>query len=94
MGNPTNQLNAQLLENLAQEYGSSFYLLDSAGFVLNCRELTQAFGSIYPQFKIAYSYKTNYLPPLCKAVNKANPATARSSRIAIRIKSFFFIIQN
>lgn len=69
MANQTDHLNAQLLEKLAQEYGSSFYLLNSEGFLQNCQELTNAFQAFYPHFKIAYSYKTNYIPALCKIVN-------------------------
>jgi len=32
--------------------------------------LKNAFTSIYPNFNIAYSYKTNYTPKLCKIVNE------------------------
>lgn len=70
MANQTNHLNAQLLETLAQAYGSSFYLLNSNGFRQNFAELTQAFRSIYPNFRIAYSYKTNYIPALCKIIHE------------------------
>ena len=67
--NHTNHLNAQMLKNLAQTYGSSFYLLNSQQFRENCAELTDVFRAIYPRFHIAYSYKTNYIPKLCKIVN-------------------------
>lgn len=70
MDNQTNHLNAPLLQTLAQTYGSSFYLLNSAQFSRNYAELTHAFRSIYPRFQIAYSYKTNYIPALCKVVNE------------------------
>ncbi len=70
MANQTDHLNAELLERLAQEYGSSFYLLNSAAFRNNYAELTQAFQRIYPRFRIAYSYKTNYIPTLCTIVNE------------------------
>jgi len=69
VANQTDYLNAQLLERIAQEYGSSFYLLNTEGFRQNYAELTEAFRSIYPNFRIAYSYKTNYIPALCKIVN-------------------------
>ena len=69
MANQTDYLNAQLLERIAQECGSSFYLLNTEGFRQNYAELTEAFRSIYPNFRIAYSYKTNYIPALCKIVN-------------------------
>ncbi len=67
--NHTNDLNAQMLEGIAQAYGSSFYLLNSEQFRQNYMELTDAFRSIYPRFNIAYSYKTNYIPKLCQIVN-------------------------
>ena len=70
MADWTDSLNTQLLEQLAQKYGSSFYLLDSQGFRQHYAELTDAFGAIYPHFRIAYSYKTNYIPALCKMVNE------------------------
>lgn len=59
----------QLLE-LRKEYGDAFYLLDSFQFKKNYDELKTAFSSIYKNFNIAYSYKTNYTPKLCKIVNE------------------------
>lgn len=67
--NHTNHLNARMLKELAQTYGSSFYLLNSQQFRENYAELTDVFRAIYPRFHIAYSYKTNYIPKLCKIVN-------------------------
>lgn len=67
--NRTNNLNAQLLGELADEFGSSFYLLNSEQFRQNCLELTETFRAIYPNFHIAYSYKTNYTPKLCQIVD-------------------------
>ena len=63
-------LNAELLRSLKKEYGEAFYLLDSAQFRQNFIELKSAFSSIYSNFNIAYSYKTNYTPKLCKIVNE------------------------
>lgn len=68
--NHTNHLNAQLLSGLAQQFGQSFYLLNSEQFRQNDQELTDAFRAIYPHFNIAYSYKTNYTPKLCKIVDE------------------------
>lgn len=48
----------------------SFYLLDSEQFQKNFIELRDTFRSIYPNFNIAYSYKTNYTPKFCKLVDK------------------------
>ena len=55
---------------LRNEFGDAFYLLDSVQFRQNFIELKEAFSNIYPNFNIAYSYKTNYTPKLCKIVNE------------------------
>ena len=53
-----------------RQYGESFYILDTERFRQNYRELTEAFRRLYPRFAIAYSYKTNYIPRLCRIVNE------------------------
>jgi len=60
-----NTLNA--LKNI---YGESFYLLDLEKFKKNYNEFIKSFRKIYPNSFIAYSYKTNYTPKLCKLVNQ------------------------
>ena len=55
---------------LADEHGPSFYLVDIEKFRKNFLNLLGAFKAYYPNTKIAYSYKTNYLPNLCAAVNQ------------------------
>lgn len=64
------KITKQNLLQLTENYGDSFYLLDSVQFSKNYCELKSAFQVIYPHFNIAYSYKTNYVPKLCKMVNK------------------------
>ena len=64
------EINQQIIKTLRNEYGDAFYLLDSALFKKNFQELKAAFGKIYPNFNIAYSYKTNYTPKLCRLVNE------------------------
>ncbi len=64
------EINKKILGNLRKEYGDAFYLLDSAQFKKNFQELKAAFGAIYPNFNIAYSYKTNYTPKFCRLVNE------------------------
>ena len=63
-------INSTVIEDLRKEYGEAFYLLDSEQFRTNFLELKEAFSSIYPNFNIAYSYKTNYTPKFCKIVNE------------------------
>ena len=63
-------MDKQIIKKLQAEYGEAFYLLDSAQFRKNFAELKGAFNDIYPNWNIAYSYKTNYTPKLCKIVNE------------------------
>lgn len=63
-------ISQKTIEDLSLKYGDSFYLLDTAQFELNYNELQRAFRAIYPNSYIAYSYKTNYTPALCKIVDR------------------------
>lgn len=62
-------MNEQLLNKLINRFGGAFYILDTKQFKLNYSQLKKAFADIYPNFEIAYSYKTNYTPKLCKTVD-------------------------
>lgn len=54
---------------ISKQYGDSFYLFDREQFVNNYQRFKSAFCKYYPLFNVAYSYKTNYIPPICKIVN-------------------------
>lgn len=56
------------LEYIKNKYGSTFYVLDVQQFEKNYDELLSAFTNIYPNCHISYSYKTNYIPRLCKSI--------------------------
>ncbi len=77
------------IKQLRKDYGDAFYLLDSKQFKLNYSELKNAFSTIYPNFNIAYSYKTNYTPKLCKIVNElggyAEVVSEMEMELALRI---------
>lgn len=64
------KINKQVINELRNEYGDAFYLLDSTQFKCNFLELKECFSNIYSDFNIAYSYKTNYTPKLCKIVDE------------------------
>ncbi|MBE6331115.1 MAG: pyridoxal-dependent decarboxylase [Bacteroidales bacterium] len=64
------EINSKIIKKLQADYGEAFYLLDSAQFRQNFTELKAAFNAIYPRSNIAYSYKTNYTPKLCRIVNE------------------------
>ncbi len=56
------------ITDLIQKTGTPFYLFDETGFVENYRHLETTFRSVYPNYQISYSYKTNYTPYLCHLV--------------------------
>lgn len=56
------------LAEIAQQHGSPFYIFDKEAFTRNFREIRAAFTQHYPQVTIGYSYKTNYIPYLCRLV--------------------------
>jgi diaminopimelate decarboxylase len=65
------ELSIDIIKRLVSLYGDSFYLLNSNKFVVNFNELLSAFRNLYQNTFIAYSYKTNYIPKLCKLVNRS-----------------------
>ena len=83
------ELNKENIIVLRKEYGDAFYLLDSKQFRKNYTELKQTFSNIYSNFNIAYSYKTNYTPKLCKIVNElggyAEVVSEMEAELAMRI---------
>ncbi len=82
-------LDYEQLNITSQTVGSSFYILDIEKFKNNYNELTDAFCQYYPNTQIAYSYKTNYIPSVCRTVyNKGGYAEVVSDmeyELAIRI---------
>lgn len=63
-------LSWDVLQDLEERHGDSFYILDVQGFEHNYREFLAAFQHFYAHTQIAYSYKTNYIPRLCQLVNE------------------------
>jgi len=51
-----------ILKKLEDEYGMPLYVFDEKGFIENYRNLESCFQKIYKNYRIAYSYKTNYTP--------------------------------
>ncbi len=82
-------MKSELLNQLKENYGDAFYLLESKQFRKNFLELKRSFQKIYANFNIAYSYKTNYTPKLCRVVNElggyAEVVSDMEMEIALRI---------
>ena len=58
----------KIIKKVSNDNGTPFYLFDEDEFVKNYKHLEYSFRSIYPNYHIAYSYKTNYMPYVCKKV--------------------------
>lgn len=69
------------IQRLEVEYGSSFYILDVNKLRENYRKINTAFKSRYENFIIGYSYKTNYLPYLCKELSNLGAYAEVVSRL-------------
>lgn len=63
-------MNIEQVQSLLHQYGSPLYVFDVDGFCANYRRLTKAMTDVYPRYQLAYSYKTNYTPYICKLVKE------------------------
>lgn len=56
------------IKNIESRFGSPFYIFDEAAFAKNYDDIVGAFEGSYEKFILAYSYKTNYIPYLCRVI--------------------------
>ena len=63
-------LQKDVVRNLVSQYGTPLYVFHENEFRKNYSDLLNTFRSIYPKYNIAYSYKTNYTPAICKIVKE------------------------
>ncbi len=63
-------ISKNIVFDITKKYGSPLYVFDEEAFADNYVHLLTAFRMIYPKYNIAYSYKTNYTPYICKVVKK------------------------
>ncbi len=66
----TAELTGEFVKRMREKYGSPVYVIDEASFTENYRNLESAFRKVYPRYRIAYSYKTNYTPYICGKVHE------------------------
>lgn len=64
-------MNFNTLDNIAQQYGTPFYLMDENVYIRNIIAFQEAFKRKYHKLIVGYSFKTNYVPALCKIAKKA-----------------------
>ena len=61
-------MNVSQIQDICGTWPTPLYVYDSAEFARNFDRLTAAYRRHYPQFCIAYSFKTNYTPAICRDV--------------------------
>ena len=59
-------INYSFLKELDETYGSPFYLMDAEKYRSNINNFLAAFKKRYEKVVAGYSFKTNYVPALCK----------------------------
>lgn len=59
------------LDTIAQQYGTPFYLMDGDMYLKNITAFQEAFKRKYNKLIVGYSFKTNYVPTLCKIAKDA-----------------------
>lgn len=75
------------IKQLKNKYGQSFYLVNDKEFHRHYNLWEHAFASIYKNTRLAYSYKTNYLPILCKTNKNIGGLAEVVSEIEYKIAS-------
>ncbi len=60
------QIDYKLLKNLDEKYGTPFYVMNPDKYRSNIESFLNAFKKRYEKVIAGYSFKTNYVPALCK----------------------------
>ena len=58
----------EYLHDLENEFGSPLYIFQKDEFIANYKQFVDSFRKRYSKYILAYSYKTNYAPYICKIV--------------------------
>ncbi|WP_371321675.1 diaminopimelate decarboxylase [Robertmurraya korlensis] len=75
------ELSYENITKLEANFGSPLYILNVNKLRENYRKMETAFKKQYPKTLIGYSYKTNYLPYLCKELSKLGAYAEVVSRL-------------
>jgi diaminopimelate decarboxylase len=73
----------QQYADIAGKYGSPFYIFDREAFAANLRDMGAAFARHYPRTIIGYSYKTNYIPYVCRMARELGAYAEVVSRLEV-----------
>jgi diaminopimelate decarboxylase len=71
------------LSSLAKIHGSPFYIFDREAFAANIRDMGNAFARHWPRTVIGYSYKTNYIPYVCRMARELGAYAEVVSRLEV-----------
>src|SRR3989338_11516707 len=66
------QITKEKTEELIEKFGSPLFLLDESLFIKRINEVKNILKKNYSNFKLAYSFKTNYLKRVCKLALREN----------------------
>ena len=67
---PLTHIDGVAVADLIEQYGSPLFVFSEKTLVNTYRELEDAFTRRWPKFKIAWSYKTNYLGGICRVFHR------------------------
>lgn len=63
-------MNFETIEAIEKKCGTPFYLMNSEVYLHNLHNFQEAFTQTYKKLIVGYSFKTNYVPALCKIAKK------------------------
>ena len=63
------QFDVKTIHSLEEQFGAPLYVFDEEAFVENYRRFESIFQSAFSNYRISYSYKTNYTPYVCKLIH-------------------------
>ena len=64
------QFDVITIRELEKEYGLPLYVFDEKAFVENYSRFERCFRNAYENYRVSYSYKTNYTPYVCKLIKQ------------------------
>lgn len=61
---------AKIIRSIMETYGSPVYVFREDDFIANYRRFERCMQNVYDGYRLAYSFKTNYVPYICSLVKK------------------------
>lgn len=62
------QYSLSLVAELERQFGLPLYVFDEAAFLENYHRFERCFKNAYSNYRVSYSYKTNYTPYICRLI--------------------------